>query len=83
MKGTIFLVMLCVASVSCVDLKNICTADSFEYKGVLVNAFHRVQRNVTFESIGHYLIDNTVNCDPSEFQNKTNFWETLKLKHEL
>ena len=76
------LAMLCVASVGCVKLENICSSDSFEYKGLIVNAFYRIQWNVTFESLNHYLIDDAIKCDPTEFKNRTNFREALKTKHE-
>ena len=78
----LLLLALCVASVSCVELENLCSSDTFEYKGVLVNAFHRVQSNVTFQLLSHYLINDTVRCDLSEFKNKTNFQEALRLKHK-
>ena len=81
--------MLCIASARCVELENICSSDSFIYKtswsedpGILVNAFHKVQKNITFQPIGHYLINDTVKCDFFEFKNKTNFWEALKIKHK-
>lgn len=74
--------MLCVASTNCVELENLCSSDTFEYAGILVNAFHRVQRNVTFKSLSHYLIKDSVKCDFFEFENKTNFWEALKIKHD-
>ena len=76
----LLLTLLCVASASCVELENICSSDSFEYNGLLVNAFHRVQQNVTFEPLLHYLINGSVKCDFSEFFNKTNYWEALDLK---
>ena len=81
MNRILVLAMLCVASAHCVELENLCSSDTFEYNGVLVNAFHRVQWNVTFESLSHYLINDTVKCDIAEFQNKTEFWETLKAKN--
>ena len=76
----VFLV-LCVASASCVELENICSAGRFEYKDVVVNAFYRVQRNVQFQSLRHYLVDHAIICDPSEFQNKTNYWSTLRIRN--
>ena len=72
--------IFCVASASCLELESICSSDTFEYKGVLVNAFHRIQRNVTFQPLSHYLINDTVKCDYFQFKNKTNFWEALKIK---
>ena len=78
-----FLVLvLCIASASCVELENLCSSDSFDYKGIEVNAFHRVRQNVTFEPLSHYLIDLAIMCDPSEFYNKTRYWETLKYRIE-
>lgn len=82
MNRILLLAMLCVASSSCVELENLCSSDSFEYKGVLVNAFHKVQWNVTFGPLNDYLINDTVKCNPAEFENKTNLEETLRLKNE-
>ena len=82
MNRILLLAMLCVASGSCVELKNICSSDSFEYKGVLVNAFHKVQWNLTFGSLNDYLINDTVKCDPAEFKNKTDVEEALRLKND-
>ena len=81
MNKFLVLAVLCIASASCVELENLCSSDSFDYKGVQVNAFYRVQQNITFESLSHYLIDDTIKCDPSEFKNKTNLLETLKIKN--
>lgn len=72
---------LCVASVSCVNLQNLCSSDTFKYNGVLVNAFHVIRQNMTFEPLGHYLINGTIKCDHFEFANKTKFREALKIKH--
>ena len=74
--------MLCVASSSCVQLENICSSDSFEYNGVLVNAFYKVEWNVTFGSLNDYLINDTIKCNLDEFKNKANLQETLRLKNE-
>ena len=82
MMKVLILAMLCVASVACVKLENICSDDSFEYKGVLVNAFHRVKLNITFQPLSFYLINDSVKCDPAEFKNKANFLKALKTKHE-
>lgn len=82
MNRILMLAMLCVASASCLELENICASDAFKYKDVLVNAFYRVQWSVTFESLNHYLINDTVKCDPLEFKNKTNLQEALKFKDE-
>ena len=86
MSKILCLAILWVASVSCLELENICSSDAFEYRGAikkyLVNAFYRVERNVTFEPLSRYLINDTVKCDLAEFENKTNFWEALRLKHE-
>ena len=83
MNKILLLAIFCVASANCVELENICSSDTFKYDGLLVNAFHRAQFNVTFESLSHYLIDDTVKCDIAQFKNKTNFWEALKLKGQL
>ena len=83
MKFLVFAV-LCVATVSCLEVENICTYRGlFDYNGLRVNTFHRVQWNMTFESLSHYLINDSVKCDPAEFKNKTCFWEALKLKNVL
>lgn len=76
----VFLV-LCVATANCVELENICSADHFEYADVKVNAFYRVKQNVTFESLAHYLIDRSITCDPTEFRNKSNLLEALKVRN--
>ena len=93
MNKILLLAIFCVASANCVTLENICSSDTFEYKSaqpvaggkppVLVNAFHRVQLNATFESLSHYLINDTVKCDIADFKIKANFWEALKLKRQL
>lgn len=82
---SLLMILLCVASASCVELKNLCAPDCFVYHGLMVNAFHKVPQpqNVTFANLGHYLISPDVTCDPSEFQNKTNYWEALRIKNEL
>ena len=81
MNKFLVLAVLCIASASCVKLENLCSSDSFDYNGVEVNAFYRVRQNITFESLSHYLIDHAVTCDSSEFINKTNLFETLKIKN--
>lgn len=79
-----FLVLvLCVASASCVELEHLCSSDRFDYEGLTVNAFHRVQHKVTFQSLRHYLIDHAITCDQSEFENQTNYWEVLRLRNRL
>ena len=82
MNRILLFAMLCVALSRCLELENLCSSDSFEHKGVLVNAFHKVQWNVTFGSLGDYLINDTVKCNPAEFKDKTNLEETLRLKKE-
>ena len=82
MNKFLLFAVFCVAAANCVELENLCSSDAFEYEGVLVNAFHRVQWNTTFQSLLHYLINNTVWCDLDQFQNKTNFLEAYKLKRE-
>ena len=81
-KLLVFLV-LCIASASCVKLENLCSSDRFDYNGVLVNAFYRERWNVTFLSLNEYLINSSMPCDRSEFVNKTNFFEVLKIKNNL
>ena len=83
MNKVVLLAMLCVAPVSCVELENLCSSDTFENKDVLVNAFNRVKLNLTFQSLNHYLINDTVVCDRPEFNNTANLDEALKLKSEL
>lgn len=83
MKRLSLLIVFCVASVSCVELGNICSSDSFNYRDVKVNAFHKLCQNITLEPLSFFLIDHTVTCKQSEFENKTNFWEVLKIKHQL
>ena len=80
MKKILILAIVCVATARDVELENIRKKDSFEYYDV--NAFHRFRWNVTFQPLRAYLINDTVTCDPAEFKNKTNFWDTLKFKHE-
>ena len=82
MKTTkiVLLAMLCVASASCVELENICPSDTFKFREVLVNAFHRVEGSVTFRPMTNFLVDDSVKCDFFEFKNKENFWGALKIK---
>ena len=82
MKTTLVLAMLCVALAGCLELENICSSDSFYHDGLLVNAFYRVQFNVTFQPLSYYLINDTVDCKPTEFNKEINFWQALKIKHE-
>lgn len=70
-----------ITAASCVELENLCDSETFDYKGVRVNSFQRLLLNFTFESLEFYLVKPTLTCDPSQFQNKTNFWEILKLKN--
>ena len=72
MNKVLLLTTLCVASVACVELENICSSDSFEFE-VLVNSFYRVQRNVTYYPLLHYLIHDGVRCDPFEYKDQANF----------
>ena len=81
MKKVVVLTILCVAAVGCVELENICSSDSFVFNGVLVNAFHRFQQNVTYYPLIHYLIHDGVRCDLSEFKDQANFWKALELKN--
>ena len=81
-KLLVFLV-LCIASASCVELENLCSSDHFEYNGVLVNSFYKSRLNVTFPSLSYYLINSSITCDRSEFVNKTNFLEAIKIKNNL
>lgn len=80
MEKLLAFLVLCLASVNCVELENICSSDSFHFNGVLVNAFQKIGGQVRFEGLSHYLINDTILCDPSEFRNKSNYWEVLKIK---
>ena len=78
--GGLVLVVLClVASASC--LESLCSSDTFSYNGVLVNAFYKIRQNVTFERPTHYMIHDSVTCDPSEFKDRSNFLTSLKIKN--
>ena len=83
LKMNKLLVMLCIASVNCVVLQNLCSSHHFVCKGMKVNAFHVVPQNVTFKSLNDYLINDTITCDPSEFKDKANYWKVLRIKNEL
>lgn len=80
MAKIVWLAMPCVASANCLELENICLSDTFEFNDFPVNAIHRLQGNLTFESLSHFLIDDTVKCVFFQFKNRTNFWETIKIK---
>ena len=84
MNKIVLLAMLCVASANCSEIGNICTLDNFEFNKMLVNSVYKFQLNMTFGSLGHYLIknNNNVRCYISEFNDKANYWEALKIKHE-
>ena len=82
MNRILWLAMLCVASSSCVELENICSFDSFYYNDVLVNAFYKVQWNVTFGSLNDYLINDTVKCNLEEFDDIANGPVAMRLKDE-
>ena len=83
-KLFVFLV-LCIVSASCaqLELENLCSSDHFEYNGTLVNTFYKERWNMTFPSLSHCLINSSVACDRSEFVNKTNYWEVLRIKNAL
>ena len=83
MNKILVLAMLCFASTSCLNLKNICSSHIFRYNDVQVNSFHRVQSNLTFDSLSSYLINDSITCDIAEFKERQNFFDTLKIKHEL
>ena len=75
--------MLCIASSRCLELKKICSWDSFYCEKLKVNAFYISQSwNVTFEGLNYYLINETTNCNPTEFKNQTNLMKALKIKKE-
>lgn len=77
-----FLVLLlCVASASPVELENLCSNETFSYNGVLVNSFQKIRRSLEFKSLSHYLISNIVTCDPAEFKDKRNLWDSIKIKN--
>lgn len=71
MNQILLLTVLCFASASCLKLENICSSHIFRYQDVQVNSFHRIKLNLKFESLEHYLIND-----------KQNFWEALKIKHD-
>lgn len=79
---TFLLFVLLLGIANCVELESLCASDTFVYKGYRVNSFQRLRLNVTYEALEHYLIKSNVTCDPSQFKNKTNFIETLKLKNQ-
>lgn len=75
--------LLCIASTSGLLLENICSSSSFEYNGiVLVNAFHRIAQNVTFEPLKNVLVPSSITCDPGQFQDKANHLEALRIKNK-
>ena len=82
MNRVLLLAMLCVAFGSCLELQNICSSDIFEFNEHLVNAFYKVQWNVTFGTLGDYLINDTVKCNPDEFRNKQILEKALRYKDE-
>lgn len=77
----VILAALFVASAHCVELENLCSSDFFVYKGVLVNAFHRINQSVTLHSLNYYLA-NEVRCDAEQFKNRTNYLEILRIRDE-
>ena len=81
-KLLVFLV-LCIAWVSCVELENLCSSDTFEYNGVLVNSFYKSSMNITFPGLKRYLINHTIICDRSDFVNTTNYYEILRIRGDL
>lgn len=83
MKFLVF-VVLCIASVNCLELQNLCSSDHFSYNGVVVNAFLKLRHNFTFEPLRHYLIDGSVTCDKSEFdRRKNNYREAIETRKVL
>ena len=83
MKQLLVFLVLCIASIGCVELENLCSSDQFHYKGFLVNAFHRNRNQITFPGLSHYLINSSITCDPSKFVKKTNYLEALRIKNNL
>lgn len=77
MKQILLLAVLCFAFASGVELENLCSADTFKFEGLLVNAFHRAEEILMFEPLSHYLISDIDKCDPSEFKNKRNYEEAV------
>lgn len=77
------LLLICVASVSCVQVEFLCPSNRFDYNGLTVNAFHKVQHTTTFQSLRHYLIDHRITCDQSEFDDHSNYWKALRLRNGL
>ena len=65
-----------------VQLDYLCPNATFTFNGLLVNAVHQVKaNNFTYHPIGHYLIDQS--CRRSSFDNRTNYAEAERIKHEL
>ena len=77
----VVLAVFCVASASCVELENLCIYDIFDYNGITVNAFRRVNQSVTFEPMNYYLV-NKLRCAVEQFKNRTNFLEVLRIQGE-
>ena len=71
-----------IRSANGVHLENLCAADRFEYKKVEVNSFHRIGQNVTFEPMSHYLVGDSVQCDPNGFKHRQNYLNVLKIKEQ-
>ena len=86
MRKLFVLAMLCIVSINCVELENICSSDTFVYDGeyddVLVNSFHRVRLNITFRPLSYYLIPDDIKCDLGRFENKSNYYAGLQAKNK-
>lgn len=80
-KLLVALLVLCVSSASGLLLEDLCPSDAFAYKGgILVNAFHRIRQNVTFEPF-EYLVNDNITCDPTEFRDKGHHMMALQAKN--
>lgn len=81
-KILVVLMILCASSASALLLEDICRANHFLYLDIWVNAFHRVQQNVTYEPLIYYLVDRSITCDPFEFVNRSNHLEALRARNQ-
>lgn len=57
-----FLLVGLGSAVTCLQLQPLCPEGHFEYKGVRVNAIHRIQFNVTLEPVSSFTIPSSDNC---------------------
>lgn len=77
-KVSSFVLLLCISSIaSSLKLENICSHDTFKYNDQPVNTFYRVRQSFTFHPIGHYMLNESIVCNRTEFQNDKNFHTVL------